>query len=69
MTVSGSRRLWRVAGVLAIVHVVSMLGSYALQKVADLGAKPSAVTSAFVTFPLGKGRAGEYLTLLSLLVF
>jgi len=69
MTVNGSRRLWRVVGVLAIVHVVSLLASYALQKVADLGAKPSAVTAAFVTFSTGKGFAGEYLTCLSLLVF
>lgn len=69
MSVNGSRRLWRVVGVLAIVHVVSLLASYTLQKVADLGAKPSVVTSAFVTFSTGKGFAGEYLTSLSLLVF
>jgi hypothetical protein len=69
MSVNGSRGLWRVVGVLAIVHVVSLLASYALQKVADLGGKPSAVTSAFVTFSAGKGFAGEYLTCLSLLVF
>lgn len=65
----GSRQLWRIAGVLAIVHVVLLLGSYALQKVADLGAKQSVVSSAFVTSSFGKGVAGEYVTLLSLLVF
>jgi hypothetical protein len=69
MSVNESRRLWRVAGVLAIVHVVSLLASYALQKVADLGAKPSVVASAFVSFSTEKGFAGEYLTCLSLLVF
>lgn len=69
MSVSGSRQLWRVVGVLAIVHVVLLLASYALQKVADLGAKPSAVSSAFVTFSAAKGFAGEYVTCLSLLVF
>jgi hypothetical protein len=69
MSVSGSRQLWRVVGVLEIVHVVLLLASYALQKVADLGAKPSAVSSAFVTFSSTKGFAGEYLTCLSLLVF
>ena len=69
MSVNESRRLWRVVGVLAIVHVVSLLASYALQKVADLGAKPSVVASAFVSFSTGKGFAGEYLTCLSLLVF
>ena len=69
MSVNGSRGLWRVVGVLAIVHVVSLLASYALQKVADLGAKPSVVASAFVSFSTGKGFAGEYLTCLSLLVF
>ena len=54
MSVKGSRRLWRVVGVLAIAQVVLTFASYALQKVADLNAKPSAVTSAFVTFSTGK---------------
>ena len=69
MSVKGSRRLWRVVGVLAIAQVVLTFASYALQKVADLNAKPSAVTSAFVTFSTGKGYAGEYMTCLSLLAF
>lgn len=69
MSAIGNQRLWRVAGVLAVVHVALMFGSFALQKVADLGAKPSAVSAAFVTFPQGKGFAGEYLTCLSFLVF
>ena len=69
MNVDGGRGLWRIAGVLAIAQVVLTVASYSLQRVADLGAKPSKVTSAFVTFSIGKGYAGELLNCLSLLVF
>jgi hypothetical protein len=69
MATEGKQWLWRIAGALAIGHVVLMLGSFSLQRVSDLGAKPSAVTDAFVRFSLARGFAGEYVTCLSFLVF
>ena len=66
---SGNSKLWRVAGGLAIVHVALMFGSFSLQRVADLGAKPASVTSAFVAHSATQGFAGAYLTLLSFVVF
>ena len=64
-----SGRLWRVVAVLAIVHVVLMFGSFSLQRVAPLGAAESTVTADHVTWPMGKGFTGGYLTCLSFLVF
>lgn len=69
MSMDAGRGLWRIAGTLAIAQVVLTLASYALQRVADLGAKPAAVTSAFVEFSATRGYGGEFLTCLSLLVF
>lgn len=69
MSGNGNRRLWRVVGALAVAHVALMFGSFSLQRVADLGAKPSAVVADFVTFSMTKGFTGLYLTALSFLVF
>lgn len=69
MSMNGNRVLWRVAGALALAHVALMFGSFSLQQVANLGAKPSTVAADFVTSSTAKGFTGEYLTLLSFLVF
>lgn len=69
MSGNGNRRLWRVAGLLALAHLVLMFGSFSLQKVANLGAKPSTLAADFVTSSAAKSYAGEYLTCLSFLVF
>ena len=61
--------LWVVAGVLAIAHVVLMLGSFALQRVAPLGASSHVVVTDHITWSLTKGMGGGYLTALSFLVF
>lgn len=64
-----SIRLWRIAGGLAIAHVLLMLGSFALQRVAKLGAAQSTVVADHMQWPAAKGFGGGYLTVLSLLVF
>ena len=61
--------LWVVAGVLAIAHVVLMLGSFALQRVAPLGASSAVVVTDHVTWSMSKGMGGGYLTAVSFLVF
>jgi hypothetical protein len=63
-----SNRLRRVAGVLALAHLVVMFGSYALQKVAPLGAGSATITADHVTWSMSKGFAGGYLTALSYLL-
>lgn len=61
--------LWVVAGVLAITHVALMLGSFALQRVAPLGAPSSVVVTDHVTWSMTRGMGGGYLTAVSFLVF
>jgi hypothetical protein len=63
------RGLWRVAGALAIAHIVTYLGSLAMQKVATVGASPSAYITAYEGGSLVKSMAGECLTCLSVLIF
>jgi Domain of unknown function (DUF4386) len=63
-----SARLWRLAGVVAIAHVVVMFGSFALQKVAPLDADPATVTADHVTWSMAQGFAGGYLTMISYLL-
>ena len=41
---NGNRGLWRIAGWLAVVHVVLMLGSFALQRVSPVGCINSVAT-------------------------
>lgn len=62
-------RLWRLAGWLALAHVVLMFGSFALQRVAPLGADAATVSADHMQWPMAKGFAGGYLTCLSFLVF
>jgi hypothetical protein len=69
MTARATNGLWRIAGGLAIAHVVLMLGSFSLQRVAKLGATQSTVVADHVQWPAAKGFAGGYLTVLSFLVF
>lgn len=61
--------LWVVAGVLAITHVALMLGSFALQRVAPLGASSAVVVNDHVAWSMTKGMGGGYLTAVSFLVF
>lgn len=66
---NGNRGLWRIAGWLAVVHVVLMLGSFALQRVSPLGAGTATVVKDHVTWSMTKGFMGGYLTGVSFLVF
>lgn len=68
-TTSAQRGLWRLAGILAIAHVVLMLAGLSLQKVATVGAAPSAFITAYVESPLAKALAGACVTGVSFLVF
>jgi hypothetical protein len=61
--------MWRVAGWLALAHIAAMLGGFSVEKVAPLGARPSAVASAYVTWPTGKGFVGSYVAGISFLLF
>jgi hypothetical protein len=69
MAAGGSTRLWRAAGWLALAHIATMLGGFAVEKVAPLGAKPSAVASAYVTWPTGKALVGSYVAGTGFLLF
>lgn len=69
MSETNPLRLWRIAGGLAIAHVVLMLGSFTLQKVAPLGASQAVVIADHVQWSMAKGFTGGFLTLLSFLVF
>ena len=64
-----NRRLWQLAGALAITHIVLMLGGFSLQRVAPLGASPGTVVADHVTWSMTKGFSGGYLVCLSFLVF
>jgi len=68
-TTDTRRGLWRVAGALAIAHVVTMLAGLSLQKVATVGASASAYVTAYEGGSLVKSMTGECLTCLSFLVF
>ena len=59
MSMNGNRVLWRVAGALAVAHVALMFGSFSLQQVTNLGAKPSALAADFVTSSTTKGYAAR----------
>ena len=69
MSGTTSVRLWRVAGALALAHVVLMFGSFSMQRVAPLGASSATVVADHVDWSMAKGFAGGYLTTLSFLVF
>ena len=63
------RRLWRVAGGLAIAHVVLLFGSFSVQWVAPLEATQGTVIADHVRWSMAKGFSGGYVTCLSMLVF
>jgi hypothetical protein len=63
------RGLWRIAGILAIVHVVLMLAGLSLGKVATVGSKPNAYVAAYIDGPLAERLAGACLACASFLVF
>lgn len=69
VTTDARRGLWRVAGTLAIAHVVTMLAGLSLQKVATVGASASAYATAYESGSLVKSMAGECLTCASFLLF
>jgi hypothetical protein len=68
-TTDTQRGLWRVAGALAIAHVVIMLAGLSLQKVATVGASPSAYVTAYENGSLVKVMTGACLTCASFLIF
>ena len=68
-TTDARRGLWRVAGALAIAHVVTMLAGLSLQKVATVGASPSSYVTAYEGGSLVKSMTGECLTCVSFLLF
>jgi hypothetical protein len=65
----GQRRLWLVAGALAIGHVILMLAGLSLGKVAVVGARPAAYVAAYVHGPLSQHLAGACIACASFLVF
>jgi hypothetical protein len=67
--IENRRGLWRVAGILAIAHVVLMLAGLAGGKVATVGSKPGAYIAAYVDGPLTERLAGACLASASFLVF
>ena len=69
METTVDRRLWRVAGSLAIAHLVLMLAGFSLIRVAPLDAGRGTVSSDLVHWSLTKGYAGGYLSSLSFLLF
>ncbi len=65
---SPGRRLWTLAGALAIAHLVVMFGSFALQRVAPLDATADTIRADHMDWSMTKGFAGGYLTALSYLL-
>jgi hypothetical protein len=61
--------LWRLAGGLAIAHLVLMLGGFSLQRVAPLGARSGTVAADYVRWSTTKAFTGAYVDLLAFLVF
>ena len=65
---SPGRRLWTLAGVLALAHLVVMFGSFALQRVAPLDASSVTIRADHMDWSMTKGFSGGYLTALSYLL-
>ena len=55
---NGSRRLWVVAGVLALVHVVLLFGALPLERTPLLGDSAKANTAALVASSMTRTFAG-----------
>ena len=69
MTPATDRRLWAVAGWLAVAHIVVMLGGFALESTPMLGSEPSVAGAALVEASMAMTFTGGYLEFLSFLVF
>jgi hypothetical protein len=69
MTTPVPTRLWRVAGALALAHVVLMLGGNSLETTPLLGDTQSNVIADYVTGPMSRPYAGGYVEFLGFLVF
>jgi hypothetical protein len=65
----GRLRLWRLAGALALAHIVLMFGGLALEQTPMLGASAADTTAALVRSPLSTEFAGGYVEYLGFLVF
>jgi hypothetical protein len=66
--IEGRRGLWRIAGILAIAHVVLMLVGLSMGKVATAGSAPSAYITAYMSGPVPQRLAGLCLAGASFLV-
>jgi hypothetical protein len=62
-------RLWRLAGALALAHIVLLLGGVALEQTPLLGATAADTAAALVRSPLSNEFTGGYLEYLGFLVF
>ncbi len=69
MTAPVPTRLWRIAGALALAHVVLMLGGFAFEQTPALGAPEADVVSSYVHSAMATIYAGGYVEYLSFLVF
>jgi hypothetical protein len=66
---SGTLRLWRLAGALALAHIVLLFAGVALEQTPLLGASAADTTTALVHSPLSTVYAGGYVEYLGFLVF
>jgi hypothetical protein len=69
MTATPNRRLWRVAGWLALAHIVTLFVGVALVSALELGDKPSVATDALVGSSLPKNYVGGMIQFVGFLVF
>lgn len=69
MISSGSVRLWRVAGALAVAHLALMLGGNSFENTPLLGDPRSSVLADYASGPMGKPFAGGYVEFLGFLAF
>ena len=64
-----SRRLWQVAGALALAHVALMLAGFALTSVARLGAAPGSIVGVYRASSESAAGIGGAISLLGFLAF
>jgi hypothetical protein len=67
--ITTDRRLWRVAGALALAHVALLLGGVSLETTPMLGGGRAAVSAAYVHGSMTPTFTGGYLEFLGFLVF
>jgi hypothetical protein len=61
---AAERRLWRIVGSLAVVHIVLMLAGFALQRVSRLGDAPGTALAIYRGSSLGAAGIGSAVSLL-----